>query len=110
MALVSHDGFVFVRSQTVNYATASSGAFTTSTTAFGSQTRWIQICANGVETATNDGFRFRVGEAATVTADNTATLVPLNWTQLVKMNPGQRIAVVSNGSATGSLNVSELTD
>ena len=110
MAIVSHDGFVFVRSQTVNYATASSGAFTTSTTAFGSQTRWIQICATGVVTATNDGYRFRVGEAATVTADNTATLIPLNWAQLVKVNPGQKLAVVSNGAATGSLSISELTD
>lgn len=110
MAIVHHDAYVFKTTQNVAYATASTGAFTTSTTAFSSQTRWIQICATGSVTATNDGFRFRVGEAATVTADATATLVPLNWVQTVKVNPGQKLAVVSNGAATGSLSVTELTD
>lgn len=110
MPLVSHDAFVFKTTQTVNFASASSGAFTTSTNAFGSQTRWIQISATGMVTASNNGFRFRVGEAASVTADATATLVPLNWEQAVKVTPGQRIAVVGNGAATGTVTVTELTD
>lgn len=96
--------------QNVNFASASVGAFTTNTTVFGSQTRWILISAAGVVTASNNGFRFRVGEAATVTADATATLIPLNWEQVVKVTPGQRIAVVGNGAATGTVNLTELSD
>jgi hypothetical protein len=110
VALTSHDSFRVMASQTVNYGSASAGQFTTSTTTFGSQTRWIQISATGSVTASNNGYRFRVGEAATVTADATATLVPLNWEQVVKVTPGQRIAVVGNGAGTGTLSVTEFSD
>src|SRR5262245_2147345 len=109
MALVHHDAYRVMAVQNLAFATASTGQFVTSTTAFSSQTYWIQICATGVETATT-GVRYNVGEAATVTANSSSALLPLNWVQQVKVSPGQRLAAVSQGGATGTLSITELAD
>lgn len=111
MSILHHDAYRQMTVQVQTYATASTGQFTTTTNAFGSQTRWIRVCATALATATSPGgVRIRVGEAATVTASATSTLLPLNWVEYIKVTPGQRLAAVSNDTVTGSLSITELAD
>jgi hypothetical protein len=105
MALTNHDAFGFITSQNVAYA--ASGGSSAASTAFGAQTRWIRVVATGVVDATNNGVRIIVGDG-TPTATNTSTLLPLNWVQEINVGPGQKIAVLSDKAATGSLSVTEL--
>src|SRR5262245_34927387 len=93
-------------SQDVTWNT-SAGASAAST-AFGSQTYWIRICAVGVISSTVDGVRYQVGDA-TPTATSTSALLPMNWVEVVQCSPGQKIAVIGNNSTTGKLSITELT-
>jgi hypothetical protein len=105
MAVV-HDAYRHKASQNVVYAVA--GGASAQSTAFGSQTYWIRLCAVGVVSATADGVRISVGDNPT--ASSTAALLALNWLEYVKCSPGQKIAVLGNNASTGVVSVTELTD
>jgi hypothetical protein len=40
----------------------------------------------------------------------TATLLPANFIEVVKVTPGQRVSAISNDAGTFSLSITELTD
>jgi hypothetical protein len=101
-----HDIFRQKATQIVAY-NGSAGASVQST-AFGSQTYMIRVCAVGVESATVDGVRINVGDNPTASA--TSPLLAMNWVEYVKCTPGQKIAALANNTAAGSLSVTELTD
>jgi hypothetical protein len=101
-----HDSYRQKATQNVAYAAA--GGASAQSTAFGSQTYAIRVCAVGVVSATIDGVRIAVGENPTATA--TSTLLPVNWKEYIKCSPGQKIAVLGNNTGTGTVSVTELTD
>jgi hypothetical protein len=101
-----HDCFRPKATQNVAYAAA--GGASAQSTAFGSQTYHIRVCAVGVVSASIDGVRIVVGENPTATA--TSTLLPVNWKEYIKCTPGQKIAVLGNNTGTGTVSVVELTD
>jgi hypothetical protein len=106
MGISNHDAYRQITAQ--NVAIAASGGASAQSTAFSSQTYWIRVCVIGVVDTTNNGARIKVGDNPT--ASSTSTLLPLNWVEHIKCTPGQKVAVVSNAAATGSLSVTELTD
>jgi hypothetical protein len=106
MGISHHEAFRQRTAQNVAY-NAAAGASTQSS-AFGSQTYWIRVSAVGVVDSTNNGVRISVGDNPT--ASSTTTLLPLNWIEYIKCTPGQKVAALSNNTATGSLSVTELGD
>ena len=101
-----HDAYRQGASQNVSYAAA--GGASAASTAFGSETYWIRVCAVGVLSATLDGVRIVVGDG-TPTATATSTLLPLNWPEIIACTPGQKIAVLGNNTGIGTVNVTELS-
>lgn len=106
MALVPHDAYRAIASQNVAYAAA--GGASAQSTAFSSQTRWIRITSVGVVSATIDGVRYLVDTNPTAVA--TSPLLPVNWVEVIRVTPGQKIAVLGNNTGTGSVNITELSD
>ena len=106
MALTPHDAYRHGAKQNVAYAVA--GGLSAQSTAFGSQTYFIRVCAVGVTSASVDGVRISVGDNPT--ASSTTVLLPLNWVEYVKCSPGQKIAALGNNASTGNVSVTELTD
>jgi hypothetical protein len=103
---IAHDSYRHGTKQNVAYAVA--GGASAQSTAFGSQTYWIRVCAVGVESASADGVRIAAGDNPTATS--TSALLPLNWVEYLKVTPGQKIAVLGNNASTGNVSVIELTD
>ena len=101
-----HDAYRILATQNVAYAAA--GGVSAQSTAFGSQTRFIQVCAVGPVSGTVDGVRVAIDTSPTAVA--TSTLLPVNWPMVLKVSPGQKIAVLGNNTGTGSVSVTELTD
>lgn len=101
-----HDIYRPDASQNVSYAAA--GGASASSNAFGSQTRAIRVTTVGVLSGTLDGVRYQIGSSPT--ASSTTTLLPLNWVETIKVNPGEKIAVLGNNTGTGSVNITELID
>ena len=101
-----HDAYRILATQNVAYAAA--GGASAQSTAFASQTRYIRVCAVGVVSATIDGVRIAIDASPTATA--TSYLLPVNWIEIIKCSPGQKIAVLGNNTGTGSVSVTELTD
>ena len=101
-----HDYFRILATQNVAYAAA--GGASAQSTAFSSQTRYIRVCAVGVVSATIDGVRIAIDGNPTASA--TTVLVAVNYPEIFKVAPGQKIAVLGNNTGTGSVNVTELTD
>jgi hypothetical protein len=99
-----HDAYRVLASQNVAYAVA--GGASAQSTAFGSQTYFIRVSTAGLVDSTNNGARIALG--ANPTASATSMLMPLNWSETFKVTPGQKLAVLGNSAATGSLNVTEL--
>ena len=66
------------------------------------------FAAVGVVSASIDGVRIAIDASPTATA--TSYLLPVNWVEIIKVSPGQKIAVLGNNTGTGSVSVSELTD
>jgi hypothetical protein len=86
-----HDAY---RSGTVtNLTYATSAGAAVSTAGFGTQTRYIYLTGKGVVAATTNG-----------------ALLPFNWTQVVKVTPGEQLSTVSNDGVAGTLVVVELVD
>ena len=101
-----HDAYRHKATQNVAYAVA--GGASAQSTAFGSQTYAIRVCAVGLESASVDGVRINVGDNPTASA--TSPLLAMNWVEYVKCTPGQKISALANNTAAGSLSVTELTD
>ena len=78
------------------------------TAGFGTQTYNISMTAPGAATTTG-GVRYFIGKAAVVTTI-TGALLPFNWTQVVKVTPGEQLSAVSNDGVGGPLVVVELTN
>ncbi|MGA8562133.1 MAG: hypothetical protein WB685_22265, partial [Pseudolabrys sp.] len=57
---------------------------------------------------TTGGVRYVIGKAVTAATTNGA-LLPFNWTQVVKVTPGEQLSTVSNDGIGGTLVVVELT-
>ena len=106
MGITQHDAYRQITAQ--NVAIAASGGANAQSSAFSSQTYYIRVCVVGVVDNTNNGARIKVGDNPV--ASSTTTLLPLNTVEVFKCTPGQKIGVVSNAAATGSLSVTELTD
>ena len=101
-----HDAF---RNSTVtNLTYATSAGTAVSTAGFGTQTYNISITAPGAFTTTG-GVRYLIDTAPVVTTI-TGALLPFNWTQVVKVTPGQKLSAVSNDGIGGPLVVVELTN
>jgi hypothetical protein len=106
MALTRHDAY---REGTkTNVAFNGSAGASVQSSAFGSQTYFIRVCAVGITGATNDGVRIAVGDNPTATS--TSALLPLGWFEYVKVTPGQKVAALANNTASGTLSVTELTE
>jgi hypothetical protein len=103
---VSHDAYRHRTTQNVAYNVA--GGASTQSAAFGTQTYAIRVSTAGLVDGTNNGARIAVGDNPTASA--TSALLPLNWPEYIKVTPGQKVAVLGNSAATGSLSVTELTD
>ncbi len=105
MGYVVHDAHRQGANNNVTF-NASNGA-SVSSSAFGSQTRYIRICLQGAVSATS-GVRYAIDKSPT--ASSTSALLPVNWVEVVRVSPGEKIAVLSNDTTTGTLSVVELTD
>jgi hypothetical protein len=101
-----HDAY---RSGTVtNLTYATSAGAAVSTAGFGTQTRYISLTAPGAATTTG-GCRYLTGKGV-VAATTNGALLPFNWTQVVKVTPGEQLSTVSNDGVAGTLVVVELVD
>ena len=94
-----------VQSLTVACASGAS----VSTAVFGAQTYAIRLCFPSA--AASNAVRFKIGStqegpAASSTAD---ALLPANTIEQIKVNPGSRLAAISNDAATPVLNIVELS-
>jgi hypothetical protein len=58
---------------------------------------------------TTGGVRYVTGKAPVATTTNGA-LLPINWTQVVKVSPGEQLSTVSNDGIGGTLVIVELTN
>jgi hypothetical protein len=101
-----HDAYRILATQNVAYA--ASGGASAQSTAFASQTRYIRVCSVGVVSASIDGVRIAIDGNPTATA--TSYLLPVNWVEVIKVAPGQKLAVLGNTTGTGTVSVTELTD
>jgi hypothetical protein len=104
MGTLNHDAYKYITSQ--NVAVATSGGASAQSTAFGAQTLWVRLAFSS--STTGSGVRYNFG--ASPTATSTSTLLPANWVEVVKVNPGQKLAALSNDASSQSLNITELTD
>ena len=101
-----HDEFRNSTVTNLTYATSAGAAV--STAGFGAQTYYISLTAPGAATTTG-GVRYFIGKAVTGATTNGA-LLPFNWTQVVKVTPGEQLSAVSNDGIGGTLVVVELTN
>ena len=97
----------FRNSTVTNLTYATSAGTAVSTAGFGTQTYYISLTASGTATPIG-GVRYFIGKAAVATTTNGA-LLPFNWTQVVKVTPGEQLSAVSNDGVAGTLVVVELT-
>jgi len=101
------DGSGLTQQLTVTSATG------TSTTVFGNQTRAVQIVIAGTVSSMSQVFcrMYNTGQPSSQATSTVDAPVPVNWVQVLKCNPGQRMSLIS-GDATASYRayISELTD
>lgn len=97
-----HDAYQWGPSQNLSYSTSAGTAV--STTGFASQTRWLQLCASGVPSATN-GVRIKVGKAPAATSSD--TYLPVSWPLVIQIAAGDQLSALGNDSTSGTLNVTE---
>jgi hypothetical protein len=107
MGIQHHDAYRHIAFQNVSYNT--SGGASAQSSAFSSQTYWIRVCAAAVVGATQLGVRIKVGDNPTATSSS--ALLPMNWVEVIRCTPGQKIAAIAEGAtAAGTLSVTELSD
>ena len=103
-----HDAFFIVDGSTQQLAvTSATGA---STTAFGTQTRAVQILNASTFSTTPLHVKFyNVGNTSQASSTADAP-VPVNWVQVYKVQPGQRASLIMGGAASCIAYITELTD
>jgi hypothetical protein len=101
-----HDEFRNSTVTNLTYATSAGAAV--STAGFGAQTYYVSLTAPGAATSTG-GARYLIGKGPVVTTI-TGALLPFNWTQVIKVTPGEQLSAVSNDGVGGTLVVVELTN
>lgn len=79
------------------------GAASVQSAVFGSQTREIRVSASG-----NCWINIGANPTAAAT-DNNGIYLPANVVDYLHVNPGERLAVIQDGAATGNLCVAEMT-
>jgi hypothetical protein len=104
---VASDGTGLTQAVTVTSATGNS------TTVFGSQTRAIQVVVAGTVSSNAVVFvkPYTTGATVSQATSTTDAAVPINWVYQMKINPGQRLSLIS-GDATASYRcyITELSD
>src|SRR5262245_45421902 len=104
---VQSDGTGLTQQVTVTSATG------TSTAAFGTQTRAVQLVVGGAVSSNSLVFvkAYSTGSPVSQATSTADAPVPVNWVQVLKVNPGQRLSLIS-ADATASYRcfVTELTD
>jgi len=104
MSFATHDSY---RNSTVTNLSCSTSAGTAvSTAGFGTQTYAISLTAPAAFTSTG-GVRYTTGKSVTASA-TASPLLPFNWTQVIKVSPGEQLSAVSNDGIAGMLVVVEL--
>lgn len=97
------EAFQIGASQNVNYA--ASGGSSAQSTALGAATTMILVAVN---IGTGNGVRIAI--SSNPTADGTTTLLPASGVYRFYVQPGWKVAVLSNDSNTGSVNVTEVVN
>src|SRR5512132_4280726 len=93
-----HDQYRLGTSQAL--AVASAGGAASSSTVFGTQTKRIRVCFPG-STSSTGGCRFAIVDPQTpAISSTTATLLPANFIEVVKVTSGQRVSAISNDAGT----------
>ena len=85
----------------------------TSTSIFSAQTRAVQIVVGGVVGSNGQVFVkfYNTGQPTSQATSTTDACVPVNWVQVFKTVPGQRMSAISaDATASYRCYVSELTD
>ena len=90
-----------------NLSYSTSAGTAVSTSGFGQQTCWISLTAPGTLTSTG-GVRYLIGKSVTITP-TTGALLPFNWTEIIRVSPGEQLSAVSNDGVAGTLVVVELS-
>jgi len=85
-----------------NVAYNAAGGASTQSTVVGASTTLILVAAT---LGTGNGVRIAVG--ANPTASSTTTLLPASGVYAISVQPGWVIAVLSNDTNTGSINITE---
>jgi hypothetical protein len=105
-----HDAY-FIQQGLTQILTVTS-ATGTSTTAFGTQTRAVQVLVLGNVSSFAAVFCkvYNIGETSQATSLVDCP-VPLNWVQVLKVNPGQRMGLISGDAAASyRAHITELSD
>jgi hypothetical protein len=101
------DGTGLTQQLTVTSATG------TSTTVFGTQTRAVQVVIGGTVSSNSYVFCkfYSTGKPTSQATSTTDAPVPVNWVQVFKCNPGERMSLIANDATTSyRAYISELTD
>jgi hypothetical protein len=96
-----HDCYRILAAQVV----AVGSAATFSTAVMGSQTRYVRLAH-----ATSSVGTIFYNNNSTVVDSTSGALLPYNWIEIIKCNPGERIFARADGVTTVQLNVAEMTD
>lgn len=107
----AHDAYRIIQglTQSLNVISGTASAVTT---AFGTQTRAVNILINSAVSSNANVFvKFFVpGAETSVVTSLIDCPVPANWVQTFKVNPGMKVAFISNDPASCRAYVTELTD
>jgi hypothetical protein len=105
----SLDGSVWRLGTSQALSVLSAAGATVSSAAFGAQTYAVGLSFPALVSSTA-GCRIKVINGTdSAVSSTTGTLLPSNWVQYLKVNPGQQISAISNDAGTFSLGVTELT-
>src|SRR5262245_55785392 len=99
---MSHEAYQWGTTQQLSYSTSAGTAVSTS--GFGTQVRWLRLCAIGIPTATN-GVRIAVGKGPVAGA--TSTYLPVGWPEYIMIAAGDQLSAVGADTTTGTLSVTE---
>lgn len=93
-----------------NLAVNSTGGAAVSTAVLGSEIYFVRLLAKGGTVLSTAGVRVAVGNAIEApAADSTSALLTVDFPEVFKVTPGQRISAIGNDGGTYTLNVVELT-
>lgn len=109
MAAVIPDVFRHIASREM--VVQSTGGASESTTSLSAQTYFVRLCATAAvsSVAGTAGVRYVVGDAvAGLAATGSSALLPVNWVEIVKVTPGQKVAALSNNGNAATLSIVEL--